>query len=142
LYVLPYGQISLWGATVITNILSAIPWIGKDFTQFIWGGFSVSNATINRFYSLHFLLPFVLAALAAIHIITLHTNGSGNPIGISSNEDKKAIHPYYIFKDIVTIFLFIVAISYFVFYEPNAMGHSRQLYYSKSYSNSTVDKHI
>lgn len=79
-YVLPYGQMSLWAATVITNLLSAIPWIGQDFVEFVWGGFSVNNATLNRFYSLHFLLPFVLAALAAMHLLTLHEHGSSNPL--------------------------------------------------------------
>jgi ubiquinol-cytochrome c reductase cytochrome b subunit len=123
-YVLPFGQMSLWGATVITNMLSAIPWIGKDFVEFVWGGFSVSNATLNRFFSLHFVLPFVLAALAAIHIITLHVHGSGNPMGISTNGDKQPIHPYYIFKDLITIFVFFVLILGFVFFEPNILGHS------------------
>lgn len=123
-YVLPYGQISLWGATVITNMLSAIPWIGTDFTQFVWGGFSVNNATLNRFFSLHYLLPFILAALAVVHMITLHTHGSSNPEGISSNADKVPIHPYFIFKDLVTIFLFFIALTAIVIYAPNILGHS------------------
>jgi ubiquinol-cytochrome c reductase cytochrome b subunit len=123
-YVLPYGQMSLWGATVITNMLSAIPWIGQDFVEFIWGGFSVNNATLNRFFSLHFVLPFVLAALAVMHMITLHQHGSSNPLGISSNADKIPMHPYYLFKDLVTIFLFFLLLALFVFYMPNALGHS------------------
>jgi ubiquinol-cytochrome c reductase cytochrome b subunit len=123
-YVLPYGQMSLWGATVITNMLSAIPWIGQDFVQFVWGGFSVNNATLNRFFSLHYLLPFVLAALAIMHLMTLHTNGSSNPLGVSSNADKLPMHPYFIFKDLVTIFLFFLILALFVFYMPNALGHS------------------
>jgi ubiquinol-cytochrome c reductase cytochrome b subunit len=123
-YVLPYGQMSLWGATVITNMLSAIPWIGHDFVQFVWGGFSVNNATLNRFFSLHYLLPFVLAALAIMHLMTLHTNGSSNPLGVSSNADKLPMHPYFIFKDLVTILAFFLALSIIVFYLPNAMGHS------------------
>jgi ubiquinol-cytochrome c reductase cytochrome b subunit len=123
-YVLPYGQMSLWGATVITNMLSAIPWIGQDFVQFVWGGFSVNNATLNRFFSLHYLLPFVLAALAVMHMITLHQHGSSNPLGVSSNADKIPMHPYYLFKDLVTIFLFFLALALFVFYIPNALGHS------------------
>ena len=123
-YVLPYGQMSLWGATVITNMLSAIPWIGQDFVQFIWGGFSVNNATLNRFFSLHFLLPFVLAALAVVHMMTLHTNGSSNPLGISSNVDKLAMHPYFIFKDLVTILLFFLSLAVIIFYLPNLLGHS------------------
>jgi ubiquinol-cytochrome c reductase cytochrome b subunit len=123
-YVLPYGQMSLWGATVITNMLSAVPWIGQDFVQFIWGGFSVNNATLNRFFSLHFLLPFVLAALAVVHMMTLHTNGSSNPLGISSNVDKLAMHPYFIFKDLVTILLFFLSLAVIIFYLPNLLGHS------------------
>jgi len=123
-YVLPYGQMSLWGATVITNMLSAIPWIGQDFVQFVWGGFSVNNATLNRFFSLHYLLPFVLAALAIMHLMTLHTNGSSNPLGVNSNADKLPMHPYFIFKDLVTIFLFFLILALFVFYMPNALGHS------------------
>lgn len=123
-YVLPYGQMSLWGATVITNLLSAIPWIGQDFVEFVWGGFSVSNATLNRFFSLHYLLPFVLAALAAMHLLTLHEHGSSNPLGVSGNTDRLPFHPYFVFKDLVTVFVFLLALSAFVFYMPNAMGHS------------------
>lgn len=123
-YVLPYGQMSLWGATVITNMLSAIPWIGQDFVQFVWGGFSVNNATLNRFFSLHYLLPFILAALAILHMMTLHVNGSSNPLGVSSNVDRVPMHPYYMFKDLITIFLFFLILSIIVFYLPNVMGHS------------------
>jgi ubiquinol-cytochrome c reductase cytochrome b subunit len=123
-YVLPYGQMSLWGATVITNMLSAIPWIGQDFVQFVWGGFSVNNATLNRFFSLHFLLPFLLSALAIMHMMALHVHGSNNPLGISSNADKLAMHPYFIFKDLVTILAFFLALSVIIFYLPNMMGHS------------------
>ena len=123
-YVLPYGQMSLWGATVITNLLSAIPVFGHDLVELIWGGFSVSNATLNRFFSLHYILPFLLAALALAHLIALHTHGSNNPNGISSNGDRYAIHPYYMFKDLITIFFFFLALSVIVFYYPNLMGHS------------------
>jgi ubiquinol-cytochrome c reductase cytochrome b subunit len=123
-YVLPYGQMSLWGATVITNLLSAIPWIGEDFVQLVWGGFSVSNATLNRFFSLHYLLPFILAALAAMHILTLHQHGSSNPLGLTGNIDRLPFHPYFTFKDLVTIFLLLLTLSIFVFYYPNALGHS------------------
>jgi len=123
-YVLPYGQMSLWGATVITNMLSAIPWIGQDFVQFVWGGFSVNNATLNRFFSLHYLLPFLLAALAIMHLMTLHTHGSSNPLGVSTNADRLPMHPYFLFKDLVTIFLFFLVLATVVFYMPNAMGHS------------------
>jgi ubiquinol-cytochrome c reductase cytochrome b subunit len=124
-YVLPYGQMSLWGATVITNLMSAIPWIGQDIVQFIWGGFSVNNATLNRFFALHFVLPFVLAALALMHLIALHdSSGSSNPLGVSGNYDRLPFHPYYIFKDLITIFLFILVLSLFVFFMPNALGDS------------------
>ncbi len=122
-YVLPYGQMSLWGATVITNMLSAIPWIGQDLVEFIWGGFSVSNATLNRFFALHFVLPFVLAALALMHLIALHdTAGSGNPLGVSGNYDRLSFAPYFLFKDLITIFLFILVLSVFVFFMPNVLG--------------------
>jgi ubiquinol-cytochrome c reductase cytochrome b subunit len=123
-YVLPYGQMSLWGATVITNLLSAIPVFGQDIVELIWGGFSVSNATLNRFFSLHYLLPFLLAALALAHLIALHVHGSNNPNGVSSNGDRYAMHPYFIFKDLVTIFLFFFVLSIIVFYYPNLLGHS------------------
>jgi ubiquinol-cytochrome c reductase cytochrome b subunit len=124
-YVLPYGQMSLWGATVITNLMSAIPWIGQDIVEFIWGGFSVNNATLNRFFSLHFVLPFVLVALALMHLIVLHdTVGSGNPLGVSGNYDRIPFSPYYIFKDLITIFLFIIILSVFVFFMPNVLGDS------------------
>ena len=124
-YVLPYGQMSLWGATVITNLMSAIPWIGQDIVEFIWGGFSVNNATLNRFFALHFLLPFVLAALALMHLIAMHdTVGSGNPLGISGNYDRLPFAPYFVFKDLVTIFIFFIILSIFVFFMPNALGDS------------------
>jgi ubiquinol-cytochrome c reductase cytochrome b subunit len=124
-YVLPYGQMSLWGATVITNLMSAIPWIGQDIVEFIWGGFSVNNATLNRFFALHFLLPFVLAALVIMHLIAMHdTVGSGNPLGISGNYDRLPFAPYFIFKDLVTIFIFFIVLSVFVFFMPNALGDS------------------
>ena len=124
-YVLPYGQMSLWGATVITNLMSAIPWVGQDIVEFIWGGFSVNNATLNRFFALHFVLPFVLAALALMHLIALHDSaGSGNPLGISGNSDRLPFAPYFIFKDLITIFLFILVLSIFVFFMPNVLGDS------------------
>jgi len=124
-YVLPYGQMSLWGATVITNLMSAIPWVGQDIVEFIWGGFSVNNATLNRFFSLHFVLPFILAALALMHLIALHDSaGSGNPLGVSGNYDRLPFAPYYIFKDLITIFLFIIVLSIFVFFMPNVLGDS------------------
>ena len=125
MYVLPYGQMSLWGATVITNLMSAIPWIGQDIVEFLWGGFSVNNATLNRFFALHFVLPFVLAALVLMHLISYHeTVGSGNPLGISSNYDRLPFAPSYKFKDLITIFLFFFVLSLFVFFMPNALGDS------------------
>ena len=124
-YVLPYGQMSLWGATVITNLISAIPWIGQDIVEFIWGGFSVNNATLNRFFALHFVLPFVLAALVLMHMIALHeTAGSGNPLGVSGTYDRIPFAPYYLFKDLITIFIFIFVLSGFVFFMPNVLGDS------------------
>jgi len=123
-YVLPMGMMSFWGATVITNLLSAIPWIGMDFVQFVWGGFSVNNATLNRFFSLHYLLPFLLAALAAMHLLTLHEHGSSNPLGSTGNVDRLPFHPWFTFKDLVTIFMFFVALGWILFYAPNLMGHS------------------
>jgi ubiquinol-cytochrome c reductase cytochrome b subunit len=124
-YVLPYGQMSLWGATVITNLMSAIPWIGQDIVEFLWGGFSVNNATLNRFFALHFVLPFVLAAFVLMHLITLHdAAGSGNPLGVSGNYDRLPMAPYFLFKDLVTIFLFIIILSIFVFFMPNVLGDS------------------
>jgi len=123
-YVLPYGQMSLWGATVITNLLSAIPIFGQDIVELIWGGFSVSNATLNRFFSLHYLLPFLLAALAVAHLIALHVHGSSNPNGVTSNGDRYSMHPYFTFKDLVTIFAFFLVLSILVFFYPNLLGHS------------------
>nr|YP_009175053.1 apocytochrome b [Tricholoma matsutake]AGC15251.1 apocytochrome b [Tricholoma matsutake]UIX25256.1 apocytochrome b [Tricholoma matsutake]UIX25287.1 apocytochrome b [Tricholoma matsutake]UIX25315.1 apocytochrome b [Tricholoma matsutake]UIX25343.1 apocytochrome b [Tricholoma matsutake] len=123
-YVLPYGQMSMWGATVITNLFSAIPVFGQDIVEFIWGSFSVSNATLNRFFSLHFLLPFLLAALAVAHLIAIHVHGSNNPNGVTSHGDRIAMHPYFMFKDLVTIFAFFLVLSVIVFFYPNLLGHS------------------
>ncbi|YCL22019.1 cytochrome b synthesis (mitochondrion) [Komagataella phaffii] len=122
-YCLVYGQMSHWGATVITNLLSAIPFIGQDIVPFIWGGFSVSNPTIQRFFALHYLLPFILAALVVLHFIALHTNGSSNPIGITGNIDRISMHPYFIFKDLITVFVFLFVFCLFVFFSPNTLGH-------------------
>jgi len=124
-YVLPYGQMSLWGATVITNLVSAVPWIGQDIVEFLWGGFSVNNATLNRFFALHFVLPFILVALVLMHLIVLHeTAGSSNPLGVSGNYDRITFAPYYLFKDLITIFIFIFVLSLFVFFMPNYLGDS------------------
>ena len=111
-YVLPWGQISFWGATVITNLLSAIPYLGTDLVQWIWGGFAVDNATLTRFFTFHFILPFIVLAIVIIHLLFLHQTGSNNPIGLNSNIDKIPFHPYFTFKDIVgfVIILFLLII--------------------------------
>jgi len=121
-YVLPWGQMSFWGATVITNFVSAIPYIGNDVVQWIWGGFSVSNATLNRFFSLHYLFPFVLALLAIIHIVLLHEGGSNSPIGVNPNSDKIPFHAYYSSKDVYGFILIFILLSILVFYMPNVLG--------------------
>lgn len=123
-YVLPWGQMSFWGATVITNLISAIPFVGVDIVEWIWGGFSVSNATLNRFFSLHYLLPFVITGLAIVHIIALHDAGANNPLGVDSNIDKIPFHPYYTFKDVFGFGMFAIFFAYFVFFDPNLLGHS------------------
>ena len=123
-YVLPFGQMSIWGATVITNLISAIPYIGNDLVIFIWGGFSVGNPTLNRFYSLHYLLPFILVALVMYHMSTLHEHGSNNPLGINSNIDKIYFHPYFTVKDLYYFIIFFILFSLLVFYYPNLLGHS------------------
>jgi len=122
-YVLPWGQMSFWGATVITSMLSAIPWLGFDLVQLVWGGFSVDNATLNRFYSLHYLLPFIIAALAIIHLMALHEHGSNNPLGINSNVDKVPFHPYFTYKDLFGFIIFLLFFSIFLFFNPNLLGH-------------------
>lgn len=122
-YVLPWGQMSLWGATVITNLVSAVPVIGNDIVQWIWGGFSVGNATLNRFFSFHYLLPFIIAALVIVHILALHEYGSSNPLGISANIDKIPFHPYYTIKDLLGFIIVGLVLSYLVSFAPNALGH-------------------
>nr|QWQ49858.1 cytochrome b [Craspedacusta sowerbii] len=121
-YVLPWGQMSFWGATVITNFVSAVPYVGNDIVQWIWGGFSVSGATLNRFYSLHYLFPFVLAGIVAVHIIFLHETGSNNPIGLRSDVDKVTFHIYYTSKDAFGFLILGALLSLLVFYTPNLLG--------------------
>ena len=121
-YVLPWGQMSFWGATVITNFVSAIPYIGNDIVQWVWGGFSVSNATLNRFFSLHYLFPFVLAGLVFIHIIFLHVTGSNSPTGLSTNSDKIPFHTYFTTKDFYGFLLLIMFLLYLVFFNSNLLG--------------------
>nr|ALO20829.1 cytochrome b [Halitholus cirratus] len=121
-YVLPWGQMSFWGATVITNFLSAIPYIGNDVVQWVWGGFSIGNATLNRFFSLHYLFPFVLAGIIIVHLVLLHVNGSNNPTGLNSNSDKIPFHIYFTTKDAYGFILIMILISLLVFYMPNYFG--------------------
>ena len=118
-YVLPWGQIRFWGATVITNLLSAIPYIGKTLVFWLWGGFAVDNATLNRFFALHFFLPFLMAALGAIHILFLHQTGSNNPLGISSDSDKIPFHWYYTSKDILGIAIILFFLTFIIIFFPN-----------------------
>ena len=121
-YVLPWGQISFWGATVITNLFSAIPFIGGDIVYWLWGGFAVDNPTLTRFFSLHFLLPFVIAAFSAIHLLFLHERGSGNPLGLNRNFDKIPFHPYFSNKDLLGIFIFLGIFFILSFQGPWLLG--------------------
>ncbi|AJU15410.1 cytochrome b (mitochondrion) [Saccharomyces cerevisiae YJM326] len=122
-YCCVYGQMSHWGATVITNLFSAIPFVGNDIVSWLWGGFSVSNPTIQRFFALHYLVPFIIAAMVIMHLMALHIHGSSNPLGITGNLDRIPMHSYFIFKDLVTVFLFMLILALFVFYSPNTLGH-------------------
>jgi ubiquinol-cytochrome c reductase cytochrome b/c1 subunit len=123
-YVLPWGQMSFWGATVITNLFSAIPLVGQDIVTWLWGGFAVDNPTLNRFFSLHYLLPFVIVAVVGLHLIALHQHGSGNPLGIDSKgpQDSIPFHPYYTVKDMFGLGVFLIIYAAFVFYMPDALG--------------------
>jgi ubiquinol-cytochrome c reductase cytochrome b subunit len=122
-YVLPWGQMSFWGATVITNLFSAIPYVGPSIVEWLWGGFSVDNATLNRFFSFHFLVPFLIAGMTIVHLALLHEHGSNNPIGVESSVDKISFYPYFYVKDLLAFFGLITIFSIFVFYFPNLMGH-------------------
>nr|YP_009453668.1 cytochrome b [Prognichthys sealei]ARX78568.1 cytochrome b [Prognichthys sealei] len=121
-YVLPWGQMSFWGATVITNLLSAVPYIGNSLVQWIWGGFSVDNATLTRFFTFHFLLPFVIAAMSMIHLIFLHESGSNNPTGINSDADKISFHPYFSYKDILGFAALLITLTSLALFSPNLLG--------------------
>jgi len=123
-YVLPWGQMSFWGATVITNLFSAIPLIGGSIVEWLWGGFSVDNATLNRFYSLHYLMPFVIAGLTIVHLSLLHMVGSNNPLGINTNLDSIPFYPYFYVKDLFAFFILLSIFSFFVFFYPNILGHA------------------
>nr|YP_009589032.1 apocytochrome b [Corallina ferreyrae]QBL75548.1 apocytochrome b [Corallina ferreyrae] len=122
-YVLPWGQMSLWGATVITNLVSAVPIVGDSLVAWLWGGFSVDNATLNRFYSFHYLFPFIITALSLVHLALLHQDGSGNPLGIESSVDKIVMYPYFIVKDFLGLIVFAVLFASFVYFYPNTLGH-------------------
>nr|YP_010131273.1 cytochrome b [Omphalius rusticus]QPZ76004.1 cytochrome b [Omphalius rusticus] len=121
-YVLPWGQMSFWGATVITNLFSAIPYIGKDLVQWMWGGFAVDNATLTRFFSLHFLLPFAIAGMSVLHLLFLHETGSNNPLGLSSDSDKVPLHSYYVLKDLVGFIVLVFFLSLLVLFDPFLLG--------------------
>jgi len=122
-YVLPWGQMSFWGATVITNLFSAIPFVGGSIVEWLWGGFSVDNATLNRFFSLHYLLPFLIVGITLAHLSLLHTTGSNNPLGINTNVESIAFYPYFYVKDLFAFFILLAVFSFFVFFYPNALGH-------------------
>nr|ACL14775.1 cytochrome b [Poecilia mexicana] len=121
-YVLPWGQMSFWGATVITNLLSAVPYVGDTLVQWIWGGFSVDNATLTRFFAFHFLLPFIVAAATLVHLIFLHETGSNNPIGLNSWRDKISFHPYFSYKDLLGLFFLLTTLIALALFSPNLLG--------------------
>nr|AEO16974.1 cytochrome b [Aphanius sophiae]AEO16975.1 cytochrome b [Aphanius sophiae]AEO16976.1 cytochrome b [Aphanius sophiae]AEX93087.1 cytochrome b [Aphanius mesopotamicus] len=121
-YVLPWGQMSFWGATVITNLLSAVPYIGDILVQWIWGGFSVDNATLTRFFAFHFLFPFVIAAATMVHLIFLHETGSNNPTGLNSDADKVSFHPYFSYKDLLGFAILLTALASLALFSPNLLG--------------------
>nr|ARF05717.1 cytochrome b [Hoplosternum littorale] len=121
-YVLPWGQMSFWGATVITNLLSAIPYIGNDLVQWLWGGFSVDNATLTRFFAFHFILPFAVVAATLIHALFLHETGSNNPVGINSDADKIPFHQYFSFKDLLGFIILLTTLLSLSLFSPNLLG--------------------
>nr|AEP39102.1 cytochrome b [Oncomelania hupensis hupensis] len=120
-YVLPWGQMSFWGATVITNLLSAIPYVGKMLVEWVWGGFAVDNATLTRFFTLHFVLPFGIAALTVLHLLFLHESGSNNPLGLNSDGEKVPFHSYYSFKDLVGFIILLFMLSLLVLFAPQML---------------------
>jgi len=123
-YVLPWGQMSFWGATVITNLFSAIPVVGDSIVSWLWGGFAIDNPTLNRFYALHYLLPFIIVAVVALHVVALHVHGSNNPLGIDVKgpQDTVPFHPYYTMKDGFGVMLFMIVYAAFVFFMPDMLG--------------------
>ena len=123
-YVLPWGQMSFWGATVITNLFSAVPVIGKNIVEWMWGGFNVSNPTLNRFYSLHYTLPFVIAGGVIVHLALLHDVGSNNPLGIEYYGEKISFYPYFYVKDLLSIFVLLLLFSVLLYFFPNLLNHA------------------
>nr|YP_009347374.1 cytochrome b [Scomberomorus sierra]APU89599.1 cytochrome b [Scomberomorus sierra] len=121
-YVLPWGQMSFWGATVITNLLSAVPYVGTMLVEWIWGGFSVDNATLTRFFAFHFLFPFVILAMTILHLLFLHETGSNNPIGLVSNADKISFHPYFSYKDLLGFAILLLTLVTLALFSPNLLG--------------------
>nr|BBH36940.1 cytochrome b [Callogobius tanegasimae]BBH36953.1 cytochrome b [Callogobius tanegasimae] len=121
-YVLPWGQMSFWGATVITNLLSAVPYVGTTLVQWIWGGFSVDHATLTRFFAFHFLLPFVILAVTVLHLLFLHETGSNNPTGLNSDADKVPFHPYFSYKDLLGFAIMLLALTALALFTPNYLG--------------------
>nr|YP_004935130.1 cytochrome b [Oxuderces dentatus]AES86213.1 cytochrome b [Oxuderces dentatus] len=121
-YVLPWGQMSFWGATVITNLLSAVPYVGNTLVQWIWGGFSVDNATLTRFFAFHFLFPFVILAVTVLHLLFLHETGSNNPLGLNSDADKIPFHPYFSYKDLLGFAIMLTALTSLALFAPNYLG--------------------
>nr|YP_010042821.1 cytochrome b [Amyda cartilaginea]AAV28715.1 cytochrome b [Palea steindachneri]AQY56294.1 cytochrome b [Amyda cartilaginea]QPC56553.1 cytochrome b [Amyda cartilaginea] len=121
-YVLPWGQMSFWGATVITNLLSAMPYIGTTMVQWVWGGFSVDNATLTRFFTLHFLLPFMTLGITMMHLLFLHETGSNNPTGLNSNTDKIPFHPYFSYKDLLGLMMTLTLLLFVTMFYPNLLG--------------------
>nr|ABY48439.1 cytochrome b [Xantusia vigilis]ABY48440.1 cytochrome b [Xantusia vigilis]ABY48441.1 cytochrome b [Xantusia vigilis]ABY48442.1 cytochrome b [Xantusia vigilis]ABY48443.1 cytochrome b [Xantusia vigilis] len=121
-YVLPWGQMSFWGATVITNLLSAIPYIGTTLVQWIWGGFSVDNATLTRFFAFHFILPFIIIAMTVLHLLFLHESGSNNPTGLNANTDKISFHPFFSYKDLLGVVMTTMVLLILTLFSPNLLG--------------------
>jgi len=122
-YVLPWGQMSFWGATVITNLFSTIPFVGKEIVEWLWGGFSVNNPTLNRFFSFHYTLPFVIAGVVIVHLALLHDVGSNNPLGVEYYGDKLSFYPYFYVKDLFSFFILLILFSVFLYFFPNELNH-------------------
>nr|CRG62866.1 cytochrome b [Lacerta bilineata] len=121
-YVLPWGQMSFWGATVITNLLSAMPYVGTTLVEWVWGGFAIDNATLTRFFTIHFMLPFIIMGTSLVHLLFLHETGSNNPTGLNSSTDKIPFHPYYFYKDLLGILLMLTCLLSLALFSPNLLG--------------------